>query len=318
MTSSQSYPVVLCKDLRMILLSALTPMCARCMSLAPHRMSSLKRKPKYWVIDSGASVHCVSDPSLLTSVYYKHPPVLIKVADNRTLHAHAVGTAVLPLLDNRGKTHLVTLHNVIYHPNFHTNLVSVRRLWQDNNITCLFDPHNFMQDISTGVKFPISFDKQYISSHLSLVLSTRVVDDDILHARFGHSSARRLTKLATRCLGFPKLADSHTHVDPTASMLVHPADVPSILESHLPPILTLVLNLAVTCVVPFLNPLKDMFTCLMLLTHVLTPFVYTSYARSLVQKYSHAFRSSFVSSNPTSLQIPACLFAGILTTVVNS
>ena len=151
MTSSQSYPVVLCKDLRMILLSALTPMCARCMSLAPHRMSSLKRKPKYWVIDSGASVHCVSDPSLLTSVYYKHPPVLIKVADNRTLHAHAVGTAVLPLLDNRGKTHLVTLHNVIYHPNFHTNLVSVRRLWQDNNITCLFDPHNFMQDISTGV-----------------------------------------------------------------------------------------------------------------------------------------------------------------------
>ena len=196
MTSSQSYPIVLCKDLRMILLSALTPMCARCMSLAPHRMSSLKRKPKYWVIDSGASVHCVSDPSLLTSVYYKHPPVLIKVADNRTLHAHAVGTAVLPLLDNRGKTHLVTLHNVIYHPNFHTNLVSVRRLWQDNNITCLFDPHNFMQDISTGVKFPISFDKQYISSHLSLVLSTRVVDDDILHARFAHSSARRLTKLA--------------------------------------------------------------------------------------------------------------------------
>ena len=117
-------------------------------------------------------MHCVSDPSLLASVYYKHPPVVIKVADNRTLHAHAVGTATLPLTGTNGKTHYVTLHNVIYHPNFHTNLISVRRLWQDNNIMCLFDPVNYTKDALTGIQFPISFDRQYyISSHLNLVLS---------------------------------------------------------------------------------------------------------------------------------------------------
>ena len=83
-----------------------------------------KDKIHSWVIDSGASVHCVSDPSLLTFVYYKHHPVLIKVADNRTLQARAVGTAILPLVDQHYKTHNVTLHNGIYHPNFHTNLLS--------------------------------------------------------------------------------------------------------------------------------------------------------------------------------------------------
>ena len=161
-------------------------------------------------------MHCISDPSLLTSVYYKHPPVLIKVADNRTLHAHAVGTAILPLVDQHNRTHHVTLHNVIYHPNFHTNLVSVRRLWRDNHIMCRFDPHNFMQEASTGIRFPITFDRQYVSSHVSYVLSLRVVDSDILHSRFAHASERRLHKLATRCIGFPKLSDSRISFEPTS------------------------------------------------------------------------------------------------------
>jgi len=114
-------------------------------------------------MDSGASVHCVRDPSLLTSVYFKHHPVCITVVDNRTLHAHAVGTAILPLVDQHDRTHNVTLHNgIVYHPIFHTNLLSVRRLWHDNHIMCRFDPHNYMQDASSGVRFPITSDKQCI------------------------------------------------------------------------------------------------------------------------------------------------------------
>jgi len=166
-------------------------------------MSHSSRKRHQWVIDSGASVHCISDPSLMTSIYYKHPPVVIKVADNRTLHAHAVGTAILPLVDQHNRTHHVTLHNVIYHPNFHTNLISVRRLWRDNHIMCRFDPHNYMEEESSGVRFPITFDRQYTSSHISYASSMRIVDDDILHSRFAHASERRLNQLSTRCIGFP-------------------------------------------------------------------------------------------------------------------
>ena len=179
-------------------------------------MTRNRHKRCSWVIDSGASVHCVSDPSLLTSVYYKHHPVLIKVADNRTLRAHAVGTAILPLLDQHDKTHHVTLHNVIYHPNFHTNLLSVRRLWHDNNIMCRFDPHNYMQEATTGIRFPITFDKQYLSTHTTYIASLRVVDDDIIHSRFAHASERRLNQLATRCVGFPKPSNARISLEPTS------------------------------------------------------------------------------------------------------
>ena len=136
---------MLCRSTRMILLTLSTPSCNRCMSIAHRGVRTNKSKRFNWVIDSGASVHCTSDPSLLTSIYYKHPPVIIKVADNRTLRAQAVGTALLPLIDLHNKTHHVTLHNVIYHPNFHTNLLSVRRLWLDNHMMCRFDPHNYLQ-----------------------------------------------------------------------------------------------------------------------------------------------------------------------------
>jgi len=161
-------------------------------------------------------VHCVSDPSLLTSVYYKHHPVLIKVADNRTLQAHAVGTATLPLVDQHNKTHNITLHNVIYHPNFHTNLLSVRRLWHDSHIMCRFDPHNYMEEAPTGARFPITFDKQYISSHTISISSLRIVDDDLIHARFSHASDRRLNLLASRCIGFPRTTNNRISIPPTS------------------------------------------------------------------------------------------------------
>jgi len=107
--ASQSDDITLCRDVRMSLLAHSAPACFRCMSLRSQRMRHDPRKRHSWVIDSGASVHWVSDP---TSISYKHPPVLIKVADNRTLHAYAVGTAILPLLDQHHKTH---------HPHFITS-----------------------------------------------------------------------------------------------------------------------------------------------------------------------------------------------------
>jgi len=79
---------------------------------------------------------------------------------------------------------------------------------------CLFDPHNYMKDVSTGTKYPISYDRQYISSHTNNILSTHIIDNDIIHARFAHSSARRLDKLSTRCIGFPRPSHIRPHVDP--------------------------------------------------------------------------------------------------------
>jgi len=38
-----------------------------------------------------------------------------------------------------------------------------------------------MKDASAGVKCPISFERQHVSSHTNRVPSTRIVDDDIIH-----------------------------------------------------------------------------------------------------------------------------------------
>ena len=101
--SNRDSKTVLCKSTRMMMLADPSPKCARCMSLPkvniPKSLNNpYRHRSKYWAIDSGASIHGVSDLAMLTSVYYKHPPVIITVADNRTLSAQAVGTAILPLL----------------------------------------------------------------------------------------------------------------------------------------------------------------------------------------------------------------------------
>ena len=178
-----------------------------------------KSKPKRnyeWIVDSGATVHCVNDFSLLTSVYTDHDPVRIKIADKRVLRAHAVGTAVTTLRDSRGRMHQVTLHNVVFHPEFGSNLLSVRRLWRDNRLSTKFRDKNYMKCAHTGAKFPINYHGQYRMHSASSAVRTvkNHVDADILHSRFGHCSARRLAKMTERSRRMPKCDDIKSH-DPS-------------------------------------------------------------------------------------------------------
>ena len=160
---------IVCKRTALILLAACSSCCPHCSDVEIHKVWNVndpnrkrpKRKAQDWVIDSGATIHCVGDPSLLTSIYSDHKPVGIKVADNRVIYSHAVGTAVIPLVDDRGHTQEVVLHNVVYHPSFHTNLLSVRRLWQDSRLQCKFDPRNYIKCKHTGAKFPFRYEAQY-------------------------------------------------------------------------------------------------------------------------------------------------------------
>ena len=177
----------------------------------------LKKKHKQeWIVDSGATVHCVNDFSLLTSVYTDRTPVSIKVADKRVLRSHAVGTVVTHLKDSEGRDHQITLHNVVYHPEFGCNLLSVRRLWRDNRLSTKFREHNYLKCSHTGAKFPFSFSGQYRTQTANAAVSTSKhhVDSDLLHSRFGHCSARRLGKLVERSRRMPKCNNLHSH-DPS-------------------------------------------------------------------------------------------------------
>jgi len=165
-----------------------------------------------WIVDSGATVHCVGDSSMLTSVYTDHPPVNIKVADNRVITAAAVGTCETTMRNSQGQLHTITLHNVVYHPHFAHNLLSVRRLLRDNRLTTHFKEDCYFRCRATKHRFPFSCPHgQYVAESAF----SASVDPSILHSRFGHCSSRRLRKLAERSVNFPKHSATDMEHDPT-------------------------------------------------------------------------------------------------------
>jgi len=190
--------------------------CPECVDVSidgPFKNKYKTRKLHEWIVDSGATVHCVNDFSLLTSVYTDNDPVLIKVADKRVLRASAVGTAVVKMTDTNGNEHDVTLHNVVYHPSFGSNLLSVRRMWRDNRMSCKFrGENNFFKCVHTHTKFPFKFDSQYRTHTANAASRTHEhIDTDVLHSRFGHCSTRRLEKLRDRCRRMPKCDNLHDY-----------------------------------------------------------------------------------------------------------
>jgi transposase InsO family protein len=189
--------------------------CEHAMTTMPSRRNH-EPKPNadanpHWIVDSGATIHCVGDRSLLTQVYTDQPPVRIRVANGQMVTAHAVGSATVKLVDDKGKKHEITLHNVVFHPSFGKhNLLSVRRLWRHNRISAHFKNTSYLKCANSNTKFPIFFDTNY-STPIALSAS---VDTDLLHARFGHASERRVKKLIERSLNFPKHSSPVSH-DPS-------------------------------------------------------------------------------------------------------
>jgi hypothetical protein len=176
-------------------------------SSAPPPMSfarDRKRKSPSFIVDSGATVHCTNDKSLLTQVYDNPVPTRVKVADNHMVTAHAVGSATVSVRDDDGKYHELTLHNVVYHPSF-ANLMSVRRLWRDSRIKCSFGRTNRLKCTRTHARFTLD------PRHECNVHSARAVrlSSDVLHARFGHCSEDRLRRLTEVSLNFPKHEGFH-------------------------------------------------------------------------------------------------------------
>ena len=77
----------------------------------------------------------------------------LRVANGKILVAHAVGTVKLKLQQPDGSITEVLLHNVVFHPDFSHNLLSVRRLWRDNRIKTRFGERNYFKEVSTPETF---------------------------------------------------------------------------------------------------------------------------------------------------------------------
>ena len=110
--------------------------------VSPSRAINNKRKPRY-TVDSGATIHCINDPSLFTTSHTPSRSIVVSTANGQRITATLVGDVDIQLLDQDGCLRTITLHNCVYSPHFQSNLISVRRLWKDSRIKTRFGSSNF-------------------------------------------------------------------------------------------------------------------------------------------------------------------------------
>ena len=168
------------------------------------RTRERRKKPKF-TVDSGATLHCINDPSLFKHFVTPKHSIGIVTASKRVIYAEAVGTVEIVLLDTHGREQTITLHNVAYSPHFHTNLISVRRLWRDSRIKTRFGDKDFFKSVHDNFRCEFDFDHEYIVSsvHYTSHSHHRTITPEILHSRFGHASPRRLKLLLERSTNPP-------------------------------------------------------------------------------------------------------------------
>ena len=157
-----------------------------------------------FVVDSGATLHCINDISLFDSIDQNHPKIKLRVANGKVIEAQAVGTVKLRIAAEDGTTAELLLHNVVYHPSFSHNLLSVRRLWRDNRVKTRFGRQNYFKQVNTQQKFYFDFNNEFKVNSVMAVSGHAGVSSGILHSRFGHCGNHRLRQCPARSQNFPR------------------------------------------------------------------------------------------------------------------
>jgi hypothetical protein len=159
-----------------------------------------------WIADSGCSVHCVSDSSMLTTINRKGSCKPLNVADQRSVHVECTGTidvlvnSITP--DGSSAVDRVTLHRVLAVPSFSCNLFSCSAGLKKDNIRVVL----FNTDGSTGYLELPSKNRVYFHPSssfkftLSLVKSDDALNVDVnssadptlMHRRLAHFGKGRL------------------------------------------------------------------------------------------------------------------------------
>ncbi|XP_010496878.1 PREDICTED: uncharacterized protein LOC104773906 [Camelina sativa] len=159
-------------------------------SLKESGISFFTSKPsKSLVIDSGASHHMISNPSLINNI----KPALgnVIIANGEQIPVKGIGD--LKLFDKTSKAFLM--------PTFISNLLSVKRATNDLNCYAIFGPNSVhFQDIETGKVLGEGQGSGdlYVLEKTSPTLSTStkscfvVNSDSVWHARLGHPHSRAL------------------------------------------------------------------------------------------------------------------------------
>ncbi|KAJ9542336.1 hypothetical protein OSB04_028842 [Centaurea solstitialis] len=142
-----------------------------------------------------ATSHMTPDSGILSSYF--------NLSKNRNI---TVGSGHKIPIRGYGHTNLssphppLSLKNVLHAPHLIKNLVSVRKLTKDNNISVEFDPFGFsVKDFRTGIHlmrcdsqgdlYPVTHVSRYLPTVASTYTSLSAISPSIWHARLGHHGA---------------------------------------------------------------------------------------------------------------------------------
>uniref|UniRef100_A0A0K0EWN8 Gag_pre-integrs domain-containing protein n=1 Tax=Strongyloides venezuelensis TaxID=75913 RepID=A0A0K0EWN8_STRVS len=136
------------------------------------------------ILDSGSSVHAFSNLHFLKNVKNISPKIL-KTADGSKVQVNKAGT--FSLLGQE-------LHDVLYVPQFHTNLLSLGKLLQNFNLDKK-DDNLFLK--SSNINIPVLTINNMLTINLQQDVClnlTKCDDTDSFHKRFGHTNLKSKEK----------------------------------------------------------------------------------------------------------------------------
>ncbi|XP_071712692.1 uncharacterized protein [Rutidosis leptorrhynchoides] len=161
---------------------------------------SLHPPDENWYMDTGAtSPHMTGSAGKLMSYSQLKLPRKIIVGNGNSIPIHGYGHTSIPFINRP-----LYLSNVLHAPHLIKNLISVRRLTTENNISLDFDPFGFtvkdfpqgtpiMRCESSGDLYPI-----HISKLLQHLPSAFIASSDLWHKRLGHPGASILLSLKNK------------------------------------------------------------------------------------------------------------------------
>lgn len=157
-----------------------------------------------YIIDSGATIHVVSDASVLTRITNRSPRTSLRVANGVKVQTQAIGEVDLELEDQYGAMRTITLYNVHFAPGIDSNIISVRRLWKDTKIKTKFGDTDYFKTLD-GSRFHFTHvdGEHYRLLHGSTTENARVfaLSNEILHSRLGHCGEKRARLARDRSVG---------------------------------------------------------------------------------------------------------------------
>jgi hypothetical protein len=160
----------------------------------PRRNAGRTRKHKRYVLDSGATVTVINNPSLFKTVEKYKPGTRVQVANKSFVEVELIGTIEISLCDRDGNKHIFLLSNVHYSPHFSTNLLSTDELWRQHRLSTHLCDESYLDFY--GVQLPIhrSPNREYEIRAFG-VQHMQVLPAELWHKRFMHVGNDALRKM---------------------------------------------------------------------------------------------------------------------------